>query len=389
MRKVFLLEGDAKSEPLDVLTAYIMPALKKAAVVVHLSAKEQKTLKLETLPCLLHDDLVIADPEKLAAEICKIAEVEPLIMKEPEVWPIAKKFLLEGSTMPGNAVLAELRGLLGSRKFLAADHITLADVFAALPGLRALKELSEDKLKEWMSVYRWAVHLLSLPCLDIVLDSRVNGFKIYDGLLNQEEAKGGSEEKKEGDSKKDKKKKAKEKAKEKAKASKQPEVDPFAQLDIRVGKIVKIDKHPESTKLYTEEIDIGGEIRKIASGLQEFVPIEELKDRHVVVFCNLKPKPLAGYMSHGMILCASNDDHSKIEVLIPPEGAKAGDAVTVEGVERSPAAEVNLSKGNNPWKKVEPKLTTSESLTVTLDGKELKAAGGVITTKSLKAAHIS
>jgi tRNA-binding EMAP/Myf-like protein len=38
-------------------------------------------------------------------------------------------------------------------------------------------------------------------------------------------------------------------------------------MDIRVGKITKVWKHPDSEKLYCEEIDIGGETRSIASGL--------------------------------------------------------------------------------------------------------------------------
>ena len=46
-------------------------------------------------------------------------------------------------------------------------------------------------------------------------------------------------------------------------------------LDIRVGKIIKIWKHPDSKALYLENVDMGnGEIRNIASGLQEFVPME-------------------------------------------------------------------------------------------------------------------
>ena len=46
-------------------------------------------------------------------------------------------------------------------------------------------------------------------------------------------------------------------------------------LDVRVGRVVEVWKHPESCKLYCEKIDIGGgEIREIASGLQEHVTME-------------------------------------------------------------------------------------------------------------------
>jgi tRNA-binding EMAP/Myf-like protein len=39
-------------------------------------------------------------------------------------------------------------------------------------------------------------------------------------------------------------------------------------MDIRVGKIVHVEKNPNSDKLYNEKVDIGnGEIREIASGL--------------------------------------------------------------------------------------------------------------------------
>ena len=46
-------------------------------------------------------------------------------------------------------------------------------------------------------------------------------------------------------------------------------------MDLRVGKIVEVWKHEDSVKLYCEKIDIGDvEIRSIASGLQEFVPLD-------------------------------------------------------------------------------------------------------------------
>ena len=62
-------------------------------------------------------------------------------------------------------------------------------------------------------------------------------------------------------------------------------------------------KHPESEKLYCEKIDVCGEIREIASGLQQLVPIEEMSGK-VVVMANLKPRPLGGFMSNGMLVCA-------------------------------------------------------------------------------------
>ena len=40
-------------------------------------------------------------------------------------------------------------------------------------------------------------------------------------------------------------------------------------------------------------------------GLVNFVPIDEMKDRLVVVLCNLKPAKLKGVESKGMVLCSS------------------------------------------------------------------------------------
>ena len=87
-----------------------------------------------------------------------------------------------------------------------------------------------------------------------------------------------------------------------------PTQEDFAKLDVRVGKIVECWKvkipianiikvyyqHPESDKLYCEKIDIGGEIREIASGLQKFVALEEMTTDLVLVLVNLKPRKLAG-----------------------------------------------------------------------------------------------
>lgn len=51
----------------------------------------------------------------------------------------------------------------------------------------------------------------------------------------------------------------------------------------------------------------------------------------VVVFANLKPRKLADFMSNGMVLCASNDDKSVIELIRPPEGSKVGERIQLTG----------------------------------------------------------
>ena len=58
--------------------------------------------------------------------------------------------------------------------------------------------------------------------------------------------------------------------------------------------------------------------------------------RKVCVVTNLKPAKMAGFESCGMVLCAANEDHTKVELLEPPEGAKVGERVVIDGLEGEP-----------------------------------------------------
>ncbi|MDR0600178.1 MAG: methionine--tRNA ligase [Treponema sp.] len=86
-----------------------------------------------------------------------------------------------------------------------------------------------------------------------------------------------------------------------------------ATLDLRVAKIVKVERHPNAEKLYIETLDIAGEERVIVSGLVPFYKEEELLNKHIIVAYNLKPAKLRGVESRGMLLAA--EDHRG------PEGA--------------------------------------------------------------------
>lgn len=105
-------------------------------------------------------------------------------------------------------------------------------------------------------------------------------------------------------------------------------------LDLRVGKILTVSKHESAEKLYCETIDVGeSEPRSIASGLVPYYSLEEMKDRMVVVVCNLKSRNLVGFPSNGMVLCATAEGENRlVELLTPPSGAQPGDRVFAPGV---------------------------------------------------------
>ena len=49
----------------------------------------------------------------------------------------------------------------------------------------------------------------------------------------------------------------------------------------------------------------------------------------VIVMANLKPRPLAGFESNGMVVCASNKEHTNVEIIVP-NGAR-GERVYLDG----------------------------------------------------------
>lgn len=106
----------------------------------------------------------------------------------------------------------------------------------------------------------------------------------------------------------------------------------LSRLEIRVGRILEVAPHPDADSLYVERVDVGeDEPRTIVSGLVKFVPQDELLHRRVVVLCNLKPRAMRGVTSFGMLLCASNEDHSQVDPLLPHQDASVGELVTFDG----------------------------------------------------------
>ncbi len=84
--------------------------------------------------------------------------------------------------------------------------------------------------------------------------------------------------------------------------------DDFAKLDLRVAKIISIEKIPKKTRIVKGLIDLGNEKRDVIIGGAEFYKPEELVDKLVIVIANLEPKKLSGIESTAMLLAADVDN---------------------------------------------------------------------------------
>lgn len=100
-------------------------------------------------------------------------------------------------------------------------------------------------------------------------------------------------------------------------------IDDFANMDLRVGRVLSCEKHPKADKLLVSQIKIGNQTRQIVSGIANFYKPEEMIGKNVVVVVNLKPVKLRGVLSEGMVLCASTPDDGKL-VAVSADGVPDG-----------------------------------------------------------------
>lgn len=200
-----------------------------------------------------------------------------------------------------------------------------------------------------------------------------------DSVPSSAKAKG---DKAAAEEKKPKKPVTEEKKPEKAAAAQ--DVVPVTLLNIQVGLIRKAWKHPSADSLLVEEIDVGGpKVRQVVSGLAKFCSPEDLVNRRVVLITNVKPGKLRDVVSEGLVLCASNEDHSVVEPLLPPEGSVVGERVSFSGHEGKPEDVLNPKK--KQLDKITPHLFTDENGVATYKGIPFMTSGGPCTSSIPKA----
>jgi tRNA-binding protein len=101
----------------------------------------------------------------------------------------------------------------------------------------------------------------------------------------------------------------------------------FAQIDMRVGKILTVEDIPVARKpLYKLTIDFGVlGVKQCAGGIKAYYTKEQLVGKQVVAVLNLEPKPIAGVMSECMMLASFTE--SELSLLRPDKEMPLGTKV--------------------------------------------------------------
>jgi len=259
--------------------------------------------------------------------------------------------------------LSSISTLLSSKTYLCGISLSIAD--AALVLAMQTSKFA-DQVKTFPSLARYTVYIQSqlkpqngIQAIDFTPSSTPvpigTGIKAVKTEVSESKPATTNGDAKSKEEKKEKKEKAPAVA-----AATTEELEPSL-LDIRVGVIKKCWNHPDSDKLLCEEVDCGeAEVRSIASGIRAFYTAEEFVGKRVMVLANLKARAIAGFKSEGMVLCACNEDHSKVAILEPPADAAPGAKVEYKGFEGKEAAIPNAVTKKKILEKLAPGLKTDD-----------------------------
>lgn len=107
-----------------------------------------------------------------------------------------------------------------------------------------------------------------------------------------------------------------------------PEVDitEFEKLDLRAGKVLSCEKHPDADKLLILQVDLGEDKpRQIVSGLAQSYTPGQVIGKTIVVIANLKSSVIRGVKSNGMLLASKN---GKEVSLVEINGVEPGSKIS-------------------------------------------------------------
>src|SRR3972149_7116971 len=104
--------------------------------------------------------------------------------------------------------------------------------------------------------------------------------------------------------------------------------DDFLRVDMRVGRIIKVEGFPETHKpAYKLVIDFGKlGVKKSSAPITQRYTKEQLLGRLVVAVVNFPPKQIASFVSEVLVLGAVTKNH-EVVLLKPDENVDLGDKI--------------------------------------------------------------
>jgi methionine--tRNA ligase beta chain len=153
-------------------------------------------------------------------------------------------------------------------------------------------------------------------------------------------------------------------------------------LDLRVARVVEAAVHPTESRLLVLTCSLGDHQRTIVSGISAFYTPDQLRDRLLVVCCNLKKAQVKGVLSEGMVLTAvaGDDADRRISLLSAPAGSAPGVGVMAPDTvfPREQNKEFNMRK----WDTLE--LRVNDEARVECAGAALEQQATAIVDKKLR-----
>lgn len=234
------------------------------------------------------------------------------------------KFMKQEDSLEKSESLSELAFGWRVARFLAiTSHpfmpFTAQKIWEMIGENGDVSEQSWDSAIDWKSELKWndsvPTPLFNRLDLEAILDEEKsfdkNGNK-KDDKIQFKSVKGVKEVKK---------------MKEKIEGVSNVDFETFMKVELKVGKIISVDDHPNADKLYVVTLDDGTDSgRTICAGLKEYYSREEMEGMYVIFVSNLKSRKLRGIMSEGMLL-AADDESGNVRLITVEKPISTGSRV--------------------------------------------------------------
>ena len=88
--------------------------------------------------------------------------------------------------------------------------------------------------------------------------------------------------------------------------------DDLKKLDLRIGKIIDAQDHPDADRLVVLQIDMGTDVRQICAPFKGIHSLDYLKTARVIVAVNVEARMMRGKISQGVLINVTSEGVSRL-----------------------------------------------------------------------------